>query len=55
MVCLAVLTPGPFTTVARHSRAVHQTWQLTLLPPGRVVWQRELHAERWEFRYAVVA
>lgn len=54
-VCLALLTPAPFTAVARPYRGVHQTWQLTLLPPGRVVWQRELHAERWEFRYAAAA
>jgi hypothetical protein len=54
-VCLALLTPAPFTAVARPYRGVHQTWQLTLLPPARVVWQRELHAERWEFRYAAAA
>ncbi|MFZ5492878.1 MAG: RES family NAD+ phosphorylase [Pseudomonadota bacterium] len=54
-VCLALLTPAPFAAVARPYRGVHQAWQLTLLPPGRVVWQRELHAERWEFRYPVAA
>lgn len=51
-VCLALLTPAPFRQVARPYRNAHQTWQLTLLPPARVVWERELHAERWEFRYA---
>lgn len=50
-VCLALLTPAPFAAVARPYRGVHQAWQLTLLPPARVVWQRELHAERWEFCY----
>jgi hypothetical protein len=54
-VCLALLTPAPFAAVARPYRGAHQSWQLTLLPPGRVVWQRELHAERWEFRYAAAA
>ena len=54
-VCLALLMPAPFAAVARPYRGAHQTWQLTLLPPGRVVWQRELHDERWEFRYAAAA
>lgn len=51
-VCLALLTPEPFRQVAEPYRNDHQTWQLTLLPPARVVWERELHAERWEFLYA---
>ena len=51
-VCLAVLTPDPFRQVAKPYRNAHQTWQLTLLPPARTVWERELHAERWEFLYA---
>ena len=50
-VCLALLTPAPFRQVAQPYRNAHQTWQLTLLPPARVVWERELHAERWEFLY----
>ena len=50
-VCLALLTPAPFRQVARPYRNAHQSWQLTLLPPARVVWERELHAERWEFLY----
>ncbi|MGK2940900.1 MAG: RES family NAD+ phosphorylase [Immundisolibacter sp.] len=54
-VCLALLTPAPFGQVAQPYRNVHQTWQLTLLPPARVVWERELHAERWEFRYGNAA
>ncbi len=49
--CLALLTPDPFRQVAEPYRNAHQTWQLTLLPPTRVVWERELHAERWEFLY----
>lgn len=51
-VCLVLLTPDPFRQVAQPYRNAHQTWQLTLLPPTRVVWERELHAERWEFRYS---
>ncbi len=51
-VCLALLTPEPFRQVAQPYRNAHQTWQMTLLPPARVVWERELHAERWEFRFA---
>jgi len=51
-VCLALLTPGPFRQVQQPYRDQHQTWQLTLLPPARTVWERELHAERWEFLYA---
>ncbi|WP_372717561.1 RES family NAD+ phosphorylase [Immundisolibacter sp.] len=54
-VCLALLTPEPFRQVAQPYRNQHQTWQLTVLPPTRVVWERELHAERWEFRYAGAA
>lgn len=50
-VCLALLTPAPFGQVAQPYRNAHQSWQLTLLPPARVVWERELHAERWEFLY----
>ena len=50
-VCLALLTPAPFRQVPQPYRDVHQSWQLTLLPPARVVWERELHAERWEFLY----
>ena len=50
-VCLALLTPDPFRQVVEPYRNDHQTWQLTLLPPARVVWERELHAERWEFLY----
>lgn len=51
-VCLALLTPAPFRQVPQPYRDAHQSWQLTLLPPARVVWERELHAERWEFSYS---
>lgn len=51
-VCLALLTPAPFRQVPQPYRNTHQSWQLTLLPPARVVWERELHAERWEFSYS---
>ena len=47
--CLALLTPAVFANDA--FRHVQQTWTLRLQPPQRIVWQRHLERETFDFRF----
>ncbi|MDJ0926649.1 MAG: RES family NAD+ phosphorylase [Gammaproteobacteria bacterium] len=49
-VCLAMLSPKVFRGL-RGFRGRQQGWTLVLLPPNRVVWQRNLGDESWEFAW----
>jgi len=50
--CLAFLTPRVFHGL-RAYRGRQQGWTLMLLPPSRVVWQRNLGDERWAFEFSM--
>lgn len=49
--CLALLTPEAFGNVDTAYWENHQSWTLTIYPPGKVVWQRTLSSESWTFDF----
>ena len=49
-VCLAILSPAVFRGL-RAFRGRQQGWTLVILPPNKVVWQRNLGDESWEFTW----
>lgn len=50
--CLALLTPLVFKAISEPYRHRQQAWNLLIQPPDRIVWQRQLEPESWEFRFA---
>ena len=50
--CLTALTPAVFKAVAEPFRHQMQTWSLFIQPPNRVVWQRDLNGDMYQFAYA---
>jgi hypothetical protein len=49
--CLALLSPQAFKSVKKPYRDKQQSWSLLIQPPDRVVWQRQLGRESWEFQF----
>lgn len=51
--CLALLNPTPFNAEPAPYRNIQQSWTLFIEPPNLIVWQREMGAEAWEFRFTL--
>jgi hypothetical protein len=49
--CLALLSPKVFKSVPEPYQNNHQNWTLLIKPPDLIVWQRDISAETWEFRF----
>lgn len=49
--CLTILTPAVFKAVAEPFRQQMQTWSLFIQPPNRIVWQRDLNGDMYQFAY----
>ena len=50
--CLALLTPQVFRRARNPFPNIQQNWDLHLIPPGRVVFQRPFHDESLRFSFA---